>query len=220
MADQKVYRLVEKRGKVMLADLNNNPLQPHEALRIAQTVSESAQAKSFVYIGQRESDGLYKIGYTNDLDRRRSELGIMFLQVIECDLYGDYAASIVEARLHEFFAGCRIEGEWFKLEFADLELLRNNCNSARETLPFINDFGRALNRLDKHTQEIGFYRLIADFINNSIPEKIDRQAVWYTVNLRAAQYSSSGQEIDAVQYETIVFLLAEIFNSRGVDIHK
>jgi hypothetical protein len=63
---------------------------------------------SFVYFAAR-SDGALKIGWSNDPERRRSEVGAdAIVSVIEG------ADKRTEIALHELFAPARVDGEWFR----------------------------------------------------------------------------------------------------------
>lgn len=115
--EKKYYRVMEKGQRSFVVDLDGNPVQPKDARNVAQAIIETANAPSYVYIGYRESDELYKIGRTIDPQRRENELGIEFFHTIECDLYGDKSAVKIEKVLHDFFKsiGLHREGEWFDL---------------------------------------------------------------------------------------------------------
>ena len=214
MTDRKLFRLIEKRGKVMLVDLDNNPLQPHEALEIAQTVSESAQGKSYVYIGLRESDGLYKIGMTDNLIRRQSELGVTFVHTIECDAYGEFDARAIETLLHEFFDDDAVGNEWFKIDRHDVGLISFNCKTARECVDFINAFDGAFNKVVERISSGETFRLAADLIDARLGDRVMAQVAWYAIRKLPQWYRDNSNVRTLSQLEGLIAFINVIFAAR------
>ncbi len=74
----------------------------------------------------RADNGLVKIGRTTNLEARLSTLRthlpyeLEVLRIIQSD-----RCKALEMEFHSRFASCRIRGEWFRLEPADIEDLRN-----------------------------------------------------------------------------------------------
>lgn len=189
MAEQKIYRLIEKRGRMVLADLDNNVLQPHEAIQVVQGITAGVDAKSYVYVGLRQSDGLYKIGLTDNLDRRKREIGVdEYVHTIECDAYGDFASNTVEAAFHKFFADQRVEGEWFELLPIDIRFLQGRCSDARSALKFAAEFKPIIDELDRAIEERGFSIIMADFVQGKMPTVAHAQAFYYIVS-RTSEYT-------------------------------
>lgn len=124
MEPAKYLRVIEKKGKMFIVDINGNPLQPAEAKLVGASLVNTATGKSYVYVGKRQSDGAYKIGRTEDITRRQKELGITFDIVFECDLYGDFSSVKLEAALHRAFEDEWIEGEWFRLTATDISIIQ------------------------------------------------------------------------------------------------
>ncbi len=67
----KYLRIVEKRGNMLLHDLDGNLIQPFEAQQLAAAIGQAAQGKTYVYFGLREADGLYKIGWSANPSQQR-----------------------------------------------------------------------------------------------------------------------------------------------------
>lgn len=78
----------------------------------------------FVYL-VRGHPGEYKIGRTNLVDRRLSELGVTspVEQTLVHEIKTDDPVNI-EAYWHNRFAGKRMRGEWFKLTSADVKAFK------------------------------------------------------------------------------------------------
>lgn len=84
-----------------------------------------------MYILQNGNTNQYKIGVTNDLNRRLAELQIGCPNEIKVvKLYTHYQRKIIEKYervLHRFYekCGCRIRpnGEWFELKQSDINFL-------------------------------------------------------------------------------------------------
>jgi len=146
MEQQKYLRIIEKRGKSYIVDMDGNPLQPHEAHKVGNALVETAMGKSYVYIGKREIDGAYKIGRTEDIDRRQRELGITFETVFECDLYGDHSSVKLEAAFHKFFEEDRLDGEWFKLSASDLYFV-HRVKDVSNRISFLHNCGVACEKI-------------------------------------------------------------------------
>jgi hypothetical protein len=91
----------------------------------AASALASADGKyGFVYL-VREHRGEYKIGRTNLVDRRLSELGATSAveQILIHEIKTDDPSGI-EAYWHRRFQAKRMKGEWFKLTAADVKAFR------------------------------------------------------------------------------------------------
>lgn len=88
-----------------------------------ESVAESP-AYGFVYL-VKGHPGEYKIGRTNIVDRRLSELGTTFPveQTLVHEIKSDDPVG-VEAYWHARFADKRMRGEWFKLSATDVKAFR------------------------------------------------------------------------------------------------
>lgn len=97
--------------------------EPHQASRHHNRVS-SMRTSGFVYV-LRSPYG-YKIGKTIHLKTRLQMFGVKlpFPNSVEhCAWFEDYSSA--ERQFHAQFADKRLEGEWFNLSQADLEIIRN-----------------------------------------------------------------------------------------------
>lgn len=87
----------------------------------------------FVYI--LEADGLYKIGYTNNLAGRirritiQTDAPVRIVHIIETD---DMVA--LESLLHRRFADKRVQGEWFRLTPMDINQLKTYQRVTKEEI--------------------------------------------------------------------------------------
>lgn len=143
------HRIKETRGRVYIVDIDNKPLSPEAAKRLAEGILDTVNAKSYVYVGYRKSDGIYKIGMTTNLKRRETELDVEFLHTIECDMHGDYSAFSVETVLHHFFEkySTQVANEYFDLGVHGFALINEFCKDGRTTLDFIG-------KLDKEVSDV------------------------------------------------------------------
>lgn len=83
-----------------------------------------------VYLIHCSEIGLYKIGITDDLYVRFSQLqcdSAFPLTVTATYLCWAPTAPLFEKLLHECFAHCRTHGEWFKLDESDLVFFDTEC---------------------------------------------------------------------------------------------
>lgn len=82
--------------------------------------------RAYVYVVYCAETGLYKIGTSDNANRRFKELQSGSAFTVE--LYAAFECHpelgrFFEKQLHEKFRGRRTHGEWFKLERADLDFL-------------------------------------------------------------------------------------------------
>ena len=96
---------------------------------------------SVYLIGDREKDGVYKIGVTRgDVNKR-----IKKLQTGNCgEIYliskfeTDYPF-VLEKMLHNKFFGGKILNEWFSLEFEDVKNFNNTCSMLQENIDALKE---------------------------------------------------------------------------------
>lgn len=100
------------------------PLVVEKANDDAAASSEHETSYGFVYL-VKGHPGEYKIGRTNLVDRRLSELGATasIEQSLVHEIKTDDPAGI-EAYWHRRFQNKRMKGEWFKLTAADVKMFR------------------------------------------------------------------------------------------------
>ncbi len=114
-------------GKPEYADVATvcQPLVASQAPRVSQKIPERKDTKyGFVYL-IKGHPGEYKIGRTNFVDRRISELGATF--PIEQELVHEIKTddpSGVEAYWHKRFESKRMRGEWFNLKLDDVNAFK------------------------------------------------------------------------------------------------
>jgi hypothetical protein len=91
---------------------------------------------TYIYIITAEEYlGIYKIGFTNDIEQRLCSLQTGCPYVLFA--YRSYQVSnpmAVEAMLHAFFHKKRIRGEWFRLDNVDLQYIDNAMDNIEEVL--------------------------------------------------------------------------------------
>ena len=178
MPDQKYLRIIEKGGKAVVVDVNHKPIAPADAQKLGEAVVRTAQAKAYVYVGHRKSDGLYKIGRSEHVPDRGARLKVEIVHTIPCDLYGEYAASVVEAAMHRFFEDERVEGEWFALIPIDLSLIYSYCITAAETLKFLKQFEADLWAVSPMIEEKGYTSIVVDLLDGQLTRE-QFLAMWY-----------------------------------------
>lgn len=100
------------------------------AVREAEKATRKTQprdTKGYVYLLKNLHEaGIYKIGMTTDPSTRIRKLEVVLPFPVECDcLIATSDRIALEAELHTKFADKRIDGEWFRLDAADVEYIRN-----------------------------------------------------------------------------------------------
>lgn len=92
-------RLIEADVRAWIAMRRSNPN------KVARLRGVSFARQSFIYFGHGEN-GLIKIGWTSNTERRATE--------IECEIVATLPGDKrIEALFHKAFAEDRVEGEWF-----------------------------------------------------------------------------------------------------------
>lgn len=160
----KYLRIIEKRGQTLLVDLDGNIIPPAEAQQLAQIVHQSAKGKTYVYFGHRQSDGLYKVGWSANPVQRCADLHIAPVHLVECEPYGDLSGEKIESALHDFFADDQVEGEWYRLMPSDIGLIQSHCKDAQQTLSYIHDLNLAWDKTSTFVEEHGAQRLMAELV--------------------------------------------------------
>jgi hypothetical protein len=89
----------------------------------------SSRYTDFVYVIKNESSGLYKIGITNDYQKRfgilQTQSGCYLKTIIVLELGDqDESAEHIEGIMHKYFKSKQILGEWHKLTKFDLHEIR------------------------------------------------------------------------------------------------
>jgi hypothetical protein len=215
MAEQEYYRIIQKRNKQFVVDLQGNTVSPQEAIKLGQGLVTTAEQKAYVYLGTRESDDLIKIGRTTRLNARPSEVGAKFIHTIECDFYGDQSNVQIEHFLHDYYKEDRVEGEWFKLAPFDVFLIQQNIKFGKEAAPFFKAFDEAFERVAEILRTEGFIVMIAKYIEPCLHDEMDRTAVWYIANCLPLWRREAGDEIGAAQVDAINSLLVAIGSIRA-----
>ena len=86
--------------------------------------NHSALSKEILYVINIESTDLHKIGVTNNMKSRLSQIATS--SPFELSIVKEYKtpiASILEKELHEEFSGVRAQREWFKLSAGQLKYI-------------------------------------------------------------------------------------------------
>lgn len=69
------------------------------------------------YVYLLECGGKYKIGFSNNVERRIKQLDTRPFELkLICKVYSDIAFK-VEQELHRRFSNCKVTGEWYKFNF-------------------------------------------------------------------------------------------------------
>lgn len=110
-----VSRMVQAAGRI-----EKNPFASPAEVNIACLIMQDSAG--YVYI--LEGGPYYKIGRTNNVDRRIGEISpkLPFKTRLVCTIATEDMYTL-EAELHERFADKRTNGEWFELEPEDVEYI-------------------------------------------------------------------------------------------------
>lgn len=160
------YKVTKKRGKSVITDVDGGILPPGEAAQIAQMLLEVSQSKTYVYFASDGRDHIYKIGYTDDLKRRKSQLNVEFAHVIECDPFGEYSGPVVEQALHNLFGnvyGLRVEREWFAITKDGITTMDAFCQNGKQAMKFIERILHFTPEFERLEQEYG-YRAMSKYV--------------------------------------------------------
>lgn len=108
------------RGVTLTFSAEFEALLPSEPLQMP----EEGVNPDYVYVLQ-DKGGLYKIGVSNDPQRRVSEMVVKHPDQVTCvHTIPSRSAFQLEAVLHKHFASKCVSGEWFRLTAHDLAYLR------------------------------------------------------------------------------------------------
>jgi hypothetical protein len=85
-----------------------------------------------------EFDVVCKIGITGNIERRIEEMQIGCpFNLFAVGVYAVERPAIVEMMLHSFFYKKRVRGEWFKLDQADINYIKNALGNVCDVVPAI-----------------------------------------------------------------------------------
>lgn len=176
MMSEVMYRVVERNGKTTVVDTEGQTIPPAVAKTLGQSLVDTAMGKSYVYVTKPREDGCYKIGRTEDLERRQKELSVEFAHIVECDLYGEYSSSAVEAFLHRFFSAWRKDGEWFELANVDIRLLKIAPSLGVDVIEYLGGINPIVDEYLEEVRRYGISKCVANFMfkyteNNCKPEE-------------------------------------------------
>ena len=82
----------------------------------------------FLYVIKMEQHSLFKIGITNNLEKRKRDLqtanpfSFRYVLSVEVDLNDYFGKGIIylEQFLYQNYESCRVSGEWYKLSMLDI----------------------------------------------------------------------------------------------------
>lgn len=116
------HEAVEEHNKMAAAERASNGTTP----------KQEPDRRGYVYI-LRSDSGEHKIGRTRNPASRLAtfEVKLPFRVNYEMVIYGEDHIAL-EAELHERFAHCRLDGEWFHLTDQDLDELRQEFEDLAE----------------------------------------------------------------------------------------
>jgi len=163
---------VEKNGETFFVDLDGKLLPPSEVRWLSHKAIKAINRPRYLYIGKRESDGLYKIGITFD---------------------GDYSASKVETAVHKFLkeldSEMCVEGEWFRLSNIELAILKMFSNP-NHLLEYIERW----DEVSKSTRHLSGVELAAYAISKINVDKIAFVIAAHQLELWREGLSKCGDE--------------------------
>jgi hypothetical protein len=123
IADRKAKEAAQSKAKAAVRKVRKpNALSEH--LRTLPPQARNPYAAKRVYLMANREHGLFKIGYTWDVAKRRKdierEIPIPFpIEVVST--WDTYHFQELEATLHRTVADKRVKGEWFKLSAEDVK---------------------------------------------------------------------------------------------------
>lgn len=92
----------------------------------------------YVYLIKTIEDNKYKIGKTNNINKRLKELQTgNSNELILVDSYYSKYSSKVESALHNFFKHKNIINEWFEFDQDDINKFKQLCKQTEENLIFL-----------------------------------------------------------------------------------
>jgi hypothetical protein len=111
-------------GSLICIDENGYEPDEQTGRLLAQALNRRFAPHWYVYIGKRRSGDAYKIGISQNPQRRASKLGINISHVIECG--SRKHARDIERYLHALFTDTArdLKREWFTLEREDVEQIK------------------------------------------------------------------------------------------------
>ena len=92
----------------------------------------------YIYLLKLSESGYYKIGYTNNINKRIKELSTGNAE--EITLIAKYTSKYykqVENYLHNIYNFKRIRGEWFNLDIEDEIKFADNCKLCENNLLYL-----------------------------------------------------------------------------------
>lgn len=97
-----------------------------EGVHVQQRTIHKKKANCGIYVLYSKELNLYKIGMSNELDKRTGRLATLFPGHIRCivKIYTHNYKSL-EKDLHSRFEDKRDKGEWFKLDDDDIEYIKS-----------------------------------------------------------------------------------------------
>jgi len=94
----------------------------------------------FIYLLKLNSTGYYKIGYTNNVNKRIKELStgsydtITLVNKYESKFYRE-----IEKYLHNIYKSLKIKGEWFDLGIEEENNFLKNCLLVEKNLNYLEN---------------------------------------------------------------------------------
>lgn len=217
--EKKHYRILKKKGRTLVTDIDGNVVPLWEAQQMAKEIMETAQSKTFVYLGYREDDGLFKIGRTGNLEQRETALGIEFVHTIECAIYGGYGSNVIETALHKVFKmmGFHIDGEWFNFPEEGIYVLKALVGTtAKEAMEFCAFAEKAWPDMDREYAEKGtpvFAKWYAGIIQSGMTMGHINQLIMFLTYAQYCQAMKDDEKIRAAYLKGIIDFSSAIFDT-------
>lgn len=108
-------------------------------------------AQQLIYLGKGNANELYKVGISNDVERRAKQVGMDIVKTLALDPDSKLSARSIEARLHSALKhmGNHYKGEWFKFKDHELTNLKIFMESQQHLMVYIDKYPKILDAL-KH----------------------------------------------------------------------
>jgi hypothetical protein len=120
-----VHQIKIENGNAIIVDEDGNLVSPEDAkkmaLEILDTASRIGNQYEYVYLAKKGVE--YKIGKTNNIDRRMTELGADIVYSIPCHVYEGHSSYEIEKLLQSFFEKRHLHGEWYALKSFDVDFI-------------------------------------------------------------------------------------------------
>ena len=117
---------IKRHCELFIVEILKDDAIRNRALKDIQKSLFEDESESYVYV--IETNGLYKIGYASDWQKRAKQYGVHNPDFRLIFLYKGFDAFEVESYLHKKYHQKNQQGEWFSLSSEDLLCIVSYCS--------------------------------------------------------------------------------------------